>query len=100
MKGRLVLVAAAVGSLAVAGCSSSSSSSTSSSSSASAGGVEERETLPQRREAGPDRVDVHACAEHFGHGSSLLARAARECRPVDIEFTTAGRVQSSPLALA
>jgi branched-chain amino acid transport system substrate-binding protein len=38
MKGRLVLVAAAVGSLAVAGCSSSSSSSTSSSS-ASAGGA-------------------------------------------------------------
>jgi hypothetical protein len=65
-----------------------------------AGGVEERETLPQRRETGPDRVDVHACAEHFGHGSSLLARAARGCRPVDIEFTTAGRVQSSPLALA
>jgi hypothetical protein len=32
-----------------------------------AGGVEESETLPQRREAGPDRVDVHACAEHFGH---------------------------------
>jgi hypothetical protein len=23
--------------------------------------------LLQRREAGPDRVDVHACAEHFGH---------------------------------
>jgi branched-chain amino acid transport system substrate-binding protein len=40
VKGRLVLVAAAVGSLAVAGCSSSSSSSTSSaSSSASAGGA-------------------------------------------------------------
>src|SRR5579863_2556930 len=40
MKGRLVLVAAAVGSLAVAGCSSSSSSSSStSSSSASAGGA-------------------------------------------------------------
>ena len=39
MKGRLVLVAAAVGSLAVAGCSSSSSSSSTSSSSASAGGA-------------------------------------------------------------
>jgi branched-chain amino acid transport system substrate-binding protein len=38
MKGRLVLAAAAVGSLAVAGCGSSSSSSTSSSSTAGAGG--------------------------------------------------------------
>ena len=38
MKGRLVLVAAAVGSLAVAGCAECSSSSSSSSSSASAGG--------------------------------------------------------------
>ena len=47
-------------------------------------GVEERETLPQRGEAGPDRVDVHACAEHFGHGSSLLrgrpGNAARRYR--------------------
>jgi hypothetical protein len=41
-----------------------------------AGGVEEGETLPKRREAVPDRVDVHACAEHFGHGSSLPARTA------------------------
>ena len=38
MKGRLVLVAAAVGSLVVAGCSSSTSSSSSSSSTAAAGG--------------------------------------------------------------
>ena len=37
MKGRLVLVAAALGSLAVAGCSSSSSSSTSSSSASASG---------------------------------------------------------------
>jgi len=39
MKGRLVLVAAAVGSLAVAGCSSSTSSSTSSASSSASGGA-------------------------------------------------------------
>ena len=39
MKGRLVLVAAALGSLAVAGCSSSSSSSTSSSSSSASAGT-------------------------------------------------------------
>src|SRR5580700_7187796 len=38
MKGRLVLAAAAVGSLAVAGCGSSTSSSTSSSSSTAGGG--------------------------------------------------------------
>src|SRR6516165_3480306 len=39
MKGRLVLVAAAVGSLAVAGCSSSTSSSSSSASSSASGGA-------------------------------------------------------------
>ena len=44
-------------------------------------GVEEREALPQRREAGPDRVDVHACAEHFGHRKLPPARTARERRP-------------------
>jgi len=55
-------------------------------------GVEERETLPQRREAGPDRVDVHGCAEHCGHRKAPSPRGrpgnAARC-PVDIEFTTA-----------
>jgi hypothetical protein len=37
-------------------------------------GVEEGETLPQRREPGPDRVDVHGRAEHFGHGKLLTER--------------------------
>jgi hypothetical protein len=32
-----------------------------------AGGVEEGEALPQRREAGPDGLDVDSGAEHFGH---------------------------------
>jgi hypothetical protein len=43
-------------------------------------GVEKGETLAQRGKAGPDRGDVHACAEHFGHRWVLL---------VGIEFTTA-----------
>ena len=44
-------------------------------------GVEERETLPQRRKAGPDRVDVHAGTEHFGHRKLPPARTVRERRP-------------------
>jgi hypothetical protein len=37
-----------------------------------AGSVEERETLPQRRKAGPDgcHIKVLANTEHFGHGGS------------------------------
>jgi len=64
-------------------------------------GVEERETLPERGEPGPDRVDVHACAEHSGH-PKLPPRAGGPAkrRPVGIEFTTPSRVQSIPLALA
>jgi hypothetical protein len=36
-----------------------------------AGGVEEGEPLPQRRVAGPDRLDVEPRTEHFGHGRFL-----------------------------
>jgi len=63
-------------------------------------GVEEGETLPQRREASPDRRDVHACAEHLGHRTLPPATARDRPPPVDIEFTTASPTKSIPLALA
>ena len=47
-----------------------------------AGGVEEGETLPQRREARPDRGDVHTRAEHLGHGKLLPLCGQHERRSV------------------
>jgi hypothetical protein len=52
--------------------------------------------LPQRREPGPDRGHVQACAEHLGHRKLLPRGQPMARRPVDIEFTTASRVSAYP----
>jgi len=61
-----------------------------------AGSVEEREALPERGETVPDRVDVEARAEDFGHGSSLPGNAARSISNSQLP----ARTHISPLALA
>jgi hypothetical protein len=61
-----------------------------------AGSVEEGETLPQRRKAGPDGRDVDVCTEHLGHRSPLPRNAARLISTSQLPAQT----HSSPLALA